>query len=152
MWAPFDFFVGSWEGAGKGQSGISTVERSYELVLNGKFLHVRNKSTYAPQAQNPAGEVHEDWGFISYDRTRKSFVLRQFHVESFVNQFVQESISPDGATIVFISEQIENIPAGWRAKETYKILGADEFSEVFELAAPGQEFEVYTENHFRRAA
>jgi hypothetical protein len=39
---------------------------------------------------------------------------------------------------------------GWRGKETYKLLGADEFIEVFELAAPGKKFEVYVENHFKR--
>jgi hypothetical protein len=43
---------------------------------------------------------------------------------------------PDGKTIVLATEGRENIPAGWRARETYKILGADELVEVFELAEP----------------
>lgn len=30
------------------------------------------------------------------------------------------------------------------------ILSQDEFIEVFELAAPGKEFELYTENRFQR--
>jgi hypothetical protein len=64
MWTPFNFFVSSWEGTGTGQPGASQVERTYQFVLNGKFLHVKNKSTYPPQDQNPQGEVHEDWGFI----------------------------------------------------------------------------------------
>ena len=38
-------------------------------------------------------------------------MLRQFHIEGFVNQYKLESISADGKTIVFISEAIENIPA-----------------------------------------
>ena len=46
MWTPFNFFVGSWEGTGTGQPGASQVERTYQFVLNGKFLHVKNKSTY----------------------------------------------------------------------------------------------------------
>jgi len=57
---------------------------------------------------------------------------------------------PDGKTIVFTSESIENIPAGYRARETYKILSPDEFIEVFETAEPGKEFEVYSEGHFKR--
>jgi hypothetical protein len=77
-------------------------------------------------------------------------VLRQFHVEGFVNQFVMTSASADGKTIVFTSESIENIPAGFRARETYKIMGPDEFREIFEIAEPGKDFEVYSEGHYRR--
>ena len=69
--------------------------------------------------KNPKGETHQDIGFFSYDRGRKQFVLRQFHVEGFVNQF-KGDISEDGKLIVFTSESIENIPAGFRAKETYQ--------------------------------
>jgi hypothetical protein len=58
--------------------------------------------------------------------------------------------SADGKTIIFTSESIENIPAGFRARETYKILGRDEFTEVFELAEQGKDFEVYSEGHFKR--
>jgi hypothetical protein len=87
---------------------------------------VKNASTYPPSQQNQKGEVHQDKGFISYDRTRKTLVLRQFHIEGFVNQYKLESISLDGMTIVFISEAIENIPTGFRAKETYKVTGENE--------------------------
>ena len=37
-----------------------------------------------------------------------------------------------------------------RARETYKIVNADEFTEVFELAEPGKDFQIYSEGHFRR--
>ena len=67
-----------------------------------------------------------------------------------MNQYVTTSISPDGKEIVFTSEGIENIPAGWRARETYKIIGPDEFTETFELAGPGKDFEVYSEGRLRR--
>lgn len=87
---------------------------------------------------------------MSFDKARKSFVFRQFHIEGFVNQYVMTSSSADGKTIVFTSESIENIPAEFRARETYKILGPDEFTEVFEIAEPGKDFEVYSEGHFKR--
>lgn len=45
---------------------------------------------------------------------------------------------------------LENIPAGRCARETYKILGPDEFVEVFELAEPGKNFEVYSEARYVR--
>jgi hypothetical protein len=147
-WEPLRYLVGIWEGTGTGQPGVSKIQREYRLVLNDKFLHVQNKSTYEPQPKNPKGEVHQDWGMMSFDKTRKTFVFRQFHVEGFVNQYVMTST--DGKTIVFTSESIENIPAGFRARETYKILGPDEFTELFEIAEPGKDFEVYSEGHFKR--
>jgi len=52
--------------------------------------------------------------------------------------------------VVFTSEAIENIPAGWRARETYLIIGPDEFEELFELAAPGKEFEMYSRSRLKR--
>jgi len=149
-WEPFRYFVGSWEGTSKGQPGVSKTQREYKFVLNGKFLHVQNRSVYDPQPKNPKGEVHEDWGLLSFDKGRKQFVLRQFHVEGFVNQYVQSTSDTDSKSLVFVTEQIENIPAGWRARETYRIVSADEFVEVFELAEPGKNFELYSEGRYRR--
>lgn len=149
-WQHFKFFIGTWKGNGKGESGVSEVEREYQLVLNGKFINVRHKSIYKPQTRNPKGETHEDWGYVSYDRARKVHVLRQFHVEGFVTQYYSTDIAPDGKTLVFTSESLENLPSGYKARETYKILNENEFVEVFELAPPGKEFSVYSENHFKR--
>jgi hypothetical protein len=150
MWAPLNFLVGSWQGAGEGQAGTSQVERSYHFILNGKFLQATNISTYLPQERNPKGEVHEDWGIFSYDTVRKTFVFRQFHIEGFVNQYILEDLAPDGGVLAFVTESIENIPTGWRAREIYKVLNPDEFTETFELAAPDKGFEIYSENHFKR--
>ena len=87
---------------------------------------------------------------ITFDKSRKQFVFRQFHVEGFVSQYLTTSISTDGKEIVFTSEGIENIPAGWRARETYKIISPDEFIETFELAGPGKDFEIYSEGRLTR--
>jgi hypothetical protein len=149
-WEPLKFFVGKWEGTGKGKPGTSKIEREYQFVLNNKYLNVQSRSVYDPQPNNPKGEIHEDWGMISFDKSRKQFVFRQFHVEGFINQYVATSISADGKEIVFTSEGIENIPAGWRARETYKIIGPDEFVETFELAGPGKDFEIYSEGRLNR--
>lgn len=144
------FFLGSWTGVGHGQPGTSTVEREYQLVLHDRFIEVRNTSTYLPQEKNPKGEVHEDRGLISWDRARRRFVLRQFHVEGFVNHYIADSLAASADSIVFTSETIENIPAGYRARETYRILGPDEFIERFEMAEPNSAFAVYTEARFKR--
>ncbi|MFZ6013238.1 MAG: hypothetical protein ACOYXT_23045 [Bacteroidota bacterium] len=150
LWLPFTTFIGAWKGTSEGQPGQGIYERSYQFILNKKFIEVRNKSTYPPSKNHPNGEVHEDIGYISYDNIRKTFVLRQFHVEGFVNQYSLQSISPDGKTIVFLSEAIENIPASWRAKETYEIAGDRELKEVFELSSAGKPFEVYSTAMLRK--
>lgn len=150
VWLPLKSFIGKWTGESEGQPGKGRYERSYELVLNKKFIEVKNKSTYPPSKDNPKGEVHEDHGFISYDKSRKTFVLRQFHIEGFVNEYKMASISADGKTLVFISESIENIPPDFRARETYQIISNNEFAETFELAEPGKEFEVYSKAVLKR--
>ena len=147
-WQHLRFFVGTWTGTGDGEPGISRIEREYRFALNNKFLQVKNKSTYDPQPKNPKGEVHEDWGMIGFDKVRKRLVFRQFHVESFVIQYVITTV--DDKTIVFTSENIENVPTGIRSRETYTILNADEFEEVFELAPPGKDFAVYSRGRFKR--
>ena len=151
--SPFDpirFFVGHWQGTTQGEPGHGKGERDYEFVFGGKFLRASNKTVYPPQEKNLKGEVHEDLGYFSYDRQRKKLVLRQFHVEGFVNEYVEQESTKEGKTLVFETERIENIPDGWRARETYKIMSQDEYAEVFELAEPQKEFAVYAESHWKR--
>lgn len=147
--APVAPLVGRWAGTTEGQPGKGTVEREYERILGSRFIQARNRSTYPPQEKNPKGEVHEDMGVFSYDSTRKRIVLRQFHVEGFVNQYVLDPGSPSGR-LVLTSEAIENIPAGWRARETLVFSGPDHVEEIFELAEPGKDFEVYSRNRLAR--
>ncbi|MGB7070377.1 MAG: hypothetical protein WBD22_12865 [Pyrinomonadaceae bacterium] len=129
---------------------ILRLSAEYKFTLKDKFLQANHRSTYQPQAKNPKGEVHDDLGFFSYDKSRKQFLFRQFHVEGFVIHYVTTSISADGKTIVFDSESIENIPKGWRARETYKIINENEFTEVFELSEAGKEYQGYSTNQFKR--
>jgi hypothetical protein len=123
--APMARFLGTWRGEGDGQPGRSTVERTYSSVLGGRFIFVGNRSTYAPQEGNPNGEDHEDQGFYSFDRARNRAVLRQFLVEGFFAQYVAGSEVFDGAEVTFLSEAVENIPNGFRARETYRFSGLD---------------------------
>ena len=149
IWAPLRFLVGSWDGTASGQPGNGTVSREYRLVLRDRYIEVRSRSVYPAQEKNPKGEVHEEVGYISYDRVRKTFVFRQFHVEGFVNTYVATATAAPN-TVVFTSEAIENIQAGWRARETYRWTNGNEFTELFELAAPGAEFTVYSETRLKK--
>ena len=148
-WSAIRFMVGEWTGESEGQPGKGTATRTYRFVLGDKFLHEQNVSTYPPQPKNEEGEAHEHWSFFSHDRARHTLVLRQFHPEGFVNQFAMKAESPAG-TVVFESEALENVPSGWKARETYEVVSADEFVETFELARGSGAHEVYSQARFKR--
>jgi hypothetical protein len=148
-WGALRFLLGSWDASSSGQPGNGSGSREYRLALGDKFIEVRNRTVYPPQDKNPKGEVHEDVGYISFDRNRKIFVLRQFHGEGFVNTYTAPP--PSGRDpVVFTTESIENIPSGWRARETYRVVSDDERLEIFELAEPGKDFTTYSETRLKK--
>jgi hypothetical protein len=150
VWQPLKFLKGKWEGQGDGMSGTSVVSQEYKFILNGNFLEMRTKAVFEPQEKNPEGEVHEDFGVFSYDQFRKIFVLRSFYVEGFVNQYIHESVSEDGMTLTFVSELIENAPAGTKAKLIFKRIDDDTIEQSFHVAFPGQEYGCLSVNTLKR--
>jgi len=149
-WAPVRFLIGEWQGVAKGESGEGTVQRSYSFVIEGRYILEKNVSTYPPQAANKSGEVHEHWSIISYDRGRGALVLRQFHQEGFVNQYLLNRAASGPTRLVFDSERFENFDNSWKARETYEVRSADDFVETFELGAPGKDLTVYSRTTFKR--
>ena len=86
---------------------------------------------------------------IGYYKARQKLVFRQFHVEGFVSTYVQQETG-NLKKMVFVSEAIENISPGWRARETYFFVNENEFIERFELAEPGRDFALSAEAHLKR--
>jgi uncharacterized damage-inducible protein DinB len=142
-WERLRTLVGRWEGVSDGKPGTGRAVREYRLDLDGRYLTGTNTVTYAK-------EKHEDRSIFSYDRGRKEIALRQFHGEGFVNEY-RSGVTAADDTIQFTSYAIDNIPDGWRARETYTFKGPAEVVEVFELAAPGKEFETYSRTTLLRA-
>jgi hypothetical protein len=141
--ARLDPLVGRWRGSSSGQPGDGTVERECARVLRDRFIECRTTVTYPPQERNKNGEVHVDLAYFSYDRGPKKLRLRQFHGEGFVNTYTESG------PLTFDTDAIENIPAGWRAREHYELSG-DEWRETFSLAMPGKDFETYTAATLKR--
>jgi lysophospholipase L1-like esterase len=150
VWELFRFFEGEWTGEQTGNAGVGKGERTIEFIMEEKYLYYKNVSKFEPQEKNPKGETHEDWTFFSYDVNRKKYVLREFHSEGFVNQYILDELSEDNRTLVFTSENIENAPEGLRARVTLTILERNKFKEVFELANPDKGFSVWLENIWTR--
>ncbi|MBA7641180.1 hypothetical protein ES703_48856 [subsurface metagenome] len=150
-WKPFQFFLGSWNGTASGHPGIGSVDRNYSLILADQFIEVRNRSVYPPQEANPSGEIHEDLALISYDKSRSLYVMREFHVEGYVNQYILEPPADGSQSYVFVTESIENISTGWRARTTLEVNSGDSFQETFDLAGPDQEWVCYITNEFTRS-
>jgi hypothetical protein len=149
-WGRVRFLLGSWEGTASGQPGKGTVERTYTLVLGDKFIEETNTSRYEATAPGKTPEIHHHRGFISYDKARKTFMLRQFHEEGFVKLYAMNGERSLPAFLVFDSVGFENFSNEWKARESYEVVSPDEFIETFELAEPRKDFVVYSRNHFKR--
>jgi hypothetical protein len=152
-WQPVARLIGTWSGTASGSAGEASVQRRYAFVVGGRYVHETNTATYPPQEKNKTGEVHEHWGIFSFDKQRRTLVLRQFHVESFVNTYRRvEPPAGASATLVFESESFEKFNNAWKARESAEFLFDDDLVEVFELAPPGQPWRFYSRAQLRRTS
>ena len=69
-WSAFEFFIGAWTGEESATFGDGRGRRTYELVLQDRYLLSRNRSVFPPQDGLPDGDDHEDWTVVSYDDDR----------------------------------------------------------------------------------
>lgn len=129
--ADLDKLVGHWSGTSKGKSGDGTIDRECDRILNGQFIQCKTRVAY-PR------ETHSDVAIFSFDRSSKKVKMRQFHEEGFVNEYTQTEPG------VFVSDSIENLGSGWRARESYHFM-EQMWHETFSLAGPGKEYETYSE-------
>lgn len=149
-WQPFRVLTGSWEGESSGKAGIGSGHRSYEFILNGRFLRGATTMTFEPRESRPEGEVHSDLAIFSFDENRRKIVIREFYTEGYVNTFVLDSLSADGKTIRFVTEASENAPPGLTARLLFRIEDIDRFTEQFELGFPGREFSCFMTIQWKR--
>jgi len=145
-WAAHRLLPGRWEIEIDGRLGQGTGNRHYEFIFNDQFLIGRHASIRLPQEQSPEGDYHRELSIYSFDSERDTIVLRQFIVEGYVLQFTCDT---EPMRIVCETESIEN-GTGMAARMTLEFANPYRFSEVFELASPGEELQVYFKNTFTR--
>jgi hypothetical protein len=143
--------IGKWEGTGEGfSSSKSIIESEFNWIMNKQFIEVRNRSVFEPTSQNPEGEIHEDWGILSFDNARKKVVFRQFHIEGFYNEYLLSDSLSDDKTLIFETERIENFVPGGRARFTIHIISANSVETLFDVGFPGKEMACYGRNQLKR--
>ena len=147
--AAISWLVGEWTGVGVGQPGTSATVRHNQRIHNDRFIKVEARSDYPPRGANTIGEVHTSTDVWSFDRRRGLLVMRQFDSLGFAMTYVQDAAASTNGRIVLVSEQLENVPAGWRARYTYEHPASNEYRELFELDS-GNGYERYVSNSFRR--
>ena len=123
-----------------------TGNRHYEFIFNDQFLVGRHASIRLPQELSPKGDYHRELSVYSFDSERDTIVLRQFIIEGYVLQYACET---EPMRFVCVTENVEN-GTGMAARMTLEFESPYRFSEVFELADPGKELQVYFTNIFTR--
>ena len=148
--APLAPLVGDWTGVGEGEPGTSAASRHAERVHDGRFIRVEGRSVYPKQEKNKSGEVHTSTDVWSYDKARGLIMLRQFDSLGFVSTYAQDKAASREGHIVLVSEHLENVPAGWKARYTYDLISVEEYREHFELDPEGNGFKTYVLGRYLR--
>ncbi|MDN5204784.1 hypothetical protein QQ008_25565 [Fulvivirgaceae bacterium BMA10] len=146
----FDFLIGSWQGVEKGMAGDGIGFRTYQYELNKNFIFEKNMSTFPITDKKPRGEVHRDFGVISYNKNDSSIVFRQFHVEGFANIYKLDKNASGENKFVFVTREIENNPGNWAARLIVDKVSDTEFRETFEIAMDGKNFSHFLKNHWKK--
>lgn len=147
----FSFLFGSWEGTGSGFSASkSAIHSEFRMALNNNFIEVSNHSEFEPAPQQTQGEIHDDWGMISFDKGRRVYVFRQFHNEGYFNQYILSDSLSSGNSLVFESEFIENFVPGGRARFTINKISDNEIETLFDVGFPGKELACFGINRLKK--
>ncbi|WP_243300682.1 DUF1579 domain-containing protein [Geothrix oryzisoli] len=149
-WSPLRFLVGEWRGAVTGEQGTGTVTRRYRFILSGEYLQERSMASFPPQPLHTDGTVLNYASFLMQDRARKTVLFRQFHQERVNGIFVLSKTQSGPTKLVFESEQLDNAPATWKARETFEVVSPDEYVETFEVAEGGKPLVVRSRIQFKR--
>ena len=146
-----NFLLGDWQGTGTGfGNATSEIEAHFKPVMDGKYIEVMHHSQFAPTDKNPEGDQHIDKGFISFDKSRKLIVFRQFNSEGYINQYVLNDTLCTDSVFVFETEIIENFVPNGNARWTIKRLADDQIETIFDVSFPGKEYACFGTNRLEK--
>jgi hypothetical protein len=148
IWADWQPFLGTWEGAGGGGPGQGSGGFTFTPELQGAVLVRHNYAQYPATKDKPAYR-HDDLMVIYPDpsgkKTRADYWDNEGHVIHYVVEFT------DGARkLVMVSEAGQPGP---RYRLTYVKSGENDLKLTFEIAPPEapDKFKMYIEASAKRA-
>jgi hypothetical protein len=144
----FDFLIGNWQGVETGVAGDGIGFRTYSYELNKNYIVQKNQSSFPKTEKKPKGEVHRDFGVMSYNSNNSSIIFREFHVEGFTNIYVLDEGLSNESKFVFITREIENNPGNWKARVIIEKKSKAEFIEYFDIAMDGKNFTPFLKNYW----
>jgi hypothetical protein len=103
------------------------------------FMAERTVAIFPPDTASTNFEVHQDLSYYYLDSVNNQVKSTTFFVESYVSTSTWRDM---GDRLVSESTRIENGPPGMRTRFTLEKQSEDRFIETFELAMPGEEFEI----------
>ncbi len=147
-----DNFLGTWESDQEACVGMGAGTRVYRMILKDRYIHVDNEAYFPSDDPDKAGDLHKDWGIISYSG---GIHIREFNSEGFIIHYVHDPAASSTDSLVFYSRAIENGPPGLQARLTITPPSDPEdqtFTEHFEMAFSGKEFKTYVFSSWIRSA
>ncbi|MDH3649377.1 MAG: hypothetical protein OEQ53_06815 [Saprospiraceae bacterium] len=152
--SPFEtieFIIGKWSGTGEGFGNEkSKIESSYQFVMDGNYIEVMNESKFEPTKQKPEGGHHVDKGFISYDKSRKAIIFRQFNNEGYINKYLLNETLSNDSILVFETEMIENFVDGGKTRWTIRKISEEEIETTFDVAFSDKEYTCFGTNYLKK--
>lgn len=141
-WDKWKFLTGKWVGEGNGQPGQGSGYFTFNAELDGNIL-VRKGHTEFPATNGRPAAVHDDLMIIYLDYTGKPSKAIYFDNENHVINY-SVSANDSDSSIVFLSEQIANVP---RFRLSYIPIDSKTVNVKFEMALPQkpEEFKTYIE-------
>ena len=146
-WMTHRLLAGNWEGTIDGRLGQGKGERRYEFIYQDQFLIGWHASIRLPQEASRKGDDHRELSIYSYDAERGAIMPRQFIIEGHMLEFACET---ESRRFVCLTERIEN-GSGMSSRMTIEFEDPYRFTEIFELAGPGEELEVFVTSAWTRA-
>lgn len=149
IWGAFNPLLGKWRGESEGFGSTARVKHDWEFVMKGAFLALHTDS----RGEGPRGpEMHEDVGFLSFDRDAERWVFRQFLSEGFVNTFVVKPEEVDGLPAFDFEFLTAESAGSMRVRMRLVFTSQDAYTMTLDLAGKGGDYATCQTMHMKRFA
>jgi hypothetical protein len=145
--APLQFLMGDWTGAGSGKPGEGAGSSRFSFDLDKKIVIRRSKAEYPPKPGEKAGVIHEDLTVIYTQPGDPGLRAIYFDNEGHVIHY-RVSCPENNKSAVFESEGTGKGP---RFRLVCTLLSDGRLSIEFFIAPPGGEFKSYTRGTLERS-